>query len=101
MKTMLQVWPPLFSRGVAGVVASAMLGVVAYRRRESLIIPRRAVPRVALAAFTNVFAWMGFSALCLRWLSVGEGALLVFTMPIWAILFAWLLLGTRPMSRGF
>ncbi len=100
MKIMLQVWPPLFSRGVAGVVASAMLGVVAYRRQERLTIPRRAVPRVALAAFTNVFAWMGFSAICLRWLSVGEGALLVFTMPIWATLLSWPVLGARPTPRS-
>ncbi len=64
-------------------------------------MPRPAVPWLALAAFTNVFAWMGFSALCLRWLDVSEGVLLVFTMPIWASLFAWALLGTRPMARGF
>jgi drug/metabolite transporter (DMT)-like permease len=44
---------------------------------------------------------MGFSALCLKWLNVGEGVLLVFTMPIWATLFAWPIPGTRPTSRGF
>ena len=44
---------------------------------------------------------MGFSALCLKWLNVGEGALLVFTMPIWATLFAWPILRSRPTPRGF
>jgi drug/metabolite transporter (DMT)-like permease len=101
MKLVLQTWTPLFSRGLAGVVAAALLAVVARGRGESLAVRPRAVPQLALAAFTNVFAWMGFSALCLRWLRVGEGVLLVFTMPIWATLFAWLLLGTRPTSRGF
>ena len=33
-------------------------------------------------------------------LNVGEGVLLVFTMPIWATLFAWPFLGTRPTTRG-
>ena len=50
---------------------------------------RAAIPRLVFAAFTNVFAWMGFSSLSIRWMSVPEGILLVFTMPIWATLFAW------------
>jgi drug/metabolite transporter (DMT)-like permease len=86
---------------LAGVVAAILLAAVARCRGEGLAVPRPAVPWLALAAFTNVFAWMGFSALCLRWLDVSEGVLLVFTMPIWASLFAWALLGTRPMARGF
>jgi EamA-like transporter family protein len=101
MKLVLQTWTPLFSRGLAGVVSAALIAVVARGRGESLAVRPRAAPQLALAAFTNVFAWMGFSALCLRWLRVGEGVLLVFTMPMWATLFAWLLLGTRPTSRGF
>jgi drug/metabolite transporter (DMT)-like permease len=36
----------------------------------------------------------------MKWLNVGEGVLLVFTMPIWATLFAWPFLGTRPTARG-
>ena len=37
----------------------------------------------------------------MRWVSVGEGALLVYTMPLWATLFAWLVLGTRATRSGF
>jgi drug/metabolite transporter (DMT)-like permease len=51
------------------------------------------------AAFTNVFAWMGFSAMALKYLAVSEGSLLVYTMPIWAMLFAWPILGNRPSWR--
>ncbi len=53
-----------------------------------------------MAAFTNVFAWMGFSSLSLRWIDVGEAALLVYSMPIWATLFAWAVLGSHPTPRG-
>jgi drug/metabolite transporter (DMT)-like permease len=101
MKLVLHSWTPLFARGLAGLVAAALLAAVARRRGERLAVAPRALGRLALAAFTNVFAWMGFSALCLRWLNVGEGVLLVFTMPIWTTLFAWMRLGTRPTSRGF
>ena len=38
--------------------------------------------------------------LTLYWLNIGEGVLLVFTMPIWATLFAWPFLGTKPTTRS-
>jgi drug/metabolite transporter (DMT)-like permease len=59
------------------------------------------LPRILLAASTNVFAWMGFSTLSMKWLSVSEGALLVYTMPIWAMLLAWPVLSRRPSAEGF
>lgn len=96
MKLLLREWPPLFSRGVAGVIASAILVGIAVARSERLGVPREAVPRLLFATFTNVFAWMGFGTVAMKWLSVGEGALIVYTMPIWATLFAWPMLGTRP-----
>jgi drug/metabolite transporter (DMT)-like permease len=96
MKVLLREWPPLFSRGVAGVTASVLLGVVAVCVGE-----RPRVPRLLLAACTNVFAWMGFSTLSMKWLSVSEGALLVYTMPIWAMLLAWPVLSRRPSTVEF
>jgi drug/metabolite transporter (DMT)-like permease len=100
MKAILQTWPPFFARGLAGVIAAGLLIFVAHCRREKVVLPRHLLPRVTLAAFTNVFAWMGFSALCLKWLPVSEGVLLVFTMPIWATLFARLFIGNRPSLAG-
>lgn len=99
VKILLREWPPLFSRGLAGVVAALILAAVATGRGERLSVPREAIPRLLFAAFTNVFAWMGFTNIAMRWISVSEGALLVYTMPIWATLFAWPLLGTRPTLR--
>jgi drug/metabolite transporter (DMT)-like permease len=101
MKILLREWPPLFSRGVAGIVASLLLVVVARCSGERIVIPRRLLPRVLLAATTNVFAWMGFSTMSMKWLSVSEAALLVYTMPIWAMLFAWPILSRRPSAEGF
>lgn len=100
MKVLLRDWPPLFARGVAGIAASLLLALIAVRSGENPRVPRAVWPRLLFAAFTNVFAWMGFSTLTMRWLNVGEGVLLVFTMPIWATLLAWPLLGTRPTARG-
>jgi drug/metabolite transporter (DMT)-like permease len=101
MKILLREWPPLFSRGVAGVTAAVLLGVIASWAGENVRVPREWVPRLLLASATNVFAWMGFSTLSMKWLSVSEGALLVYTMPIWSMLFAWPIAKRKPSTAGF
>lgn len=99
MKLLLQQWPPLFARGLAGVTASLILGTVVLSRGQSLKVPRKAIPRLLFASFTNVFAWMGFGTVAMKFVTVGEGALIIYTMPNWAMLFAWPLLHVRPTFR--
>lgn len=99
MKLLLQQWPPLFSRGLAGTLSAVILASLALSRREQLKVPREAVPRLAFASFTNVFAWMGFGTVAMKYVTVGEGALLAYTMPIWAMLLAWPFLHVRPTLR--
>jgi drug/metabolite transporter (DMT)-like permease len=101
IKLLLREWPPLFSRGVSGVAAAMVLAIIASARGESLKVPRGAWGALLLAAFTNVFAWMGFGTPAMVDLSISEGTLLVYTMPIWAMLFAWPMLGTPPHAREF
>jgi drug/metabolite transporter (DMT)-like permease len=96
MKLLLQQWPPLFARGLAGVAAALILFSIAKARGQPLEVPRETVPRLLFASFTNVFAWMGFSTVAMKFVPVGEGALIVYTMPIWATLLAWPLAGIRP-----
>ena len=99
IKILLREWPPLFSRGVSGVAAAILMAGVALAFRESLKVPRHAVVPLLFAAFTNVFAWMGFGTMSMKYLAVSEGTLLIYTMPIWATLFAWPVLGKRPALR--
>src|SRR5690606_12578041 len=91
---------PLFARGVAGVIAALAIAALAAARGDRLAVPGVLVPRLLVSSFTNVFAWMGFTTLAMRWLAAGEGALLVYTMPIWAMLLAWPLQGKRPSLQG-
>jgi drug/metabolite transporter (DMT)-like permease len=42
---------------------------------------------------------MGFATIAMRWVSVAEAALLVYTMPIWAMLLAWPLSGAKPTAH--
>ena len=68
-------------------------------RGQSLAVPREAIPRLLFASFTNVFAWMGFGTMAMNYVTVGEGALVAYTMPIWAMLLAWPFLHARPTVR--
>jgi drug/metabolite transporter (DMT)-like permease len=99
MKLLLREWPPLFARGLAGTLAAVILAALALGRGQSLAVPREAIPRLIFASFTNVFAWMGLGTMAMNYVSVGEGALLAYTMPIWAMLFAWPILHVRPTVR--
>jgi hypothetical protein len=100
MKLLLQQWPPLFARGLAGVLAAVILASLALSRGQSLSVPREAIPRLMFASFTNVFAWMGFGTMAMNYVTVGEGALIAYTMPIWAMLFAWPFLHAPQPARA-
>ena len=65
MKLLLQQWPPLFARGLAGVAAALILFAIAKARGQPLEVPREAIPRLSFASFTNVFAWMGFGTMAM------------------------------------
>lgn len=100
MKVLLEQLPPLFARGSAGLTAALVLALVAALRGESLRVPRPLYGRLLAASLTNVFAWMGFATLSLRWLNAGQAAMLVYTMPVWVTLLAWPLAGQRPTARA-
>ena len=100
LKFVLLDWPPLFARGTAGLIGAAGLAGLAWFRGERLSVPHGSWLPLGLAAAINVFAWMGFTALSLNWLKVSEGALIAYSMPIWAMLIAWPLHGERPDRRS-
>jgi drug/metabolite transporter (DMT)-like permease len=98
-KFLLATCPPLSARGVSGLVAGAILFAVAALLGESLAVPRALWRRLAVAALLNVSAWMGLTTASLVWLPAGQAATLAYTMPVWAALLAWPMLGERPMPR--
>jgi drug/metabolite transporter (DMT)-like permease len=95
MKHILTEWPPLSARGLTGVAGAALLAGLALARGESFGVPKGQWPRLLLAAFLNVTCWMTLMGLALLWLPASEAAVIAYTMPVWASLLAWLLLGER------
>jgi drug/metabolite transporter (DMT)-like permease len=95
MKQILTEWPPLSARGLTGIVGGALLALLAVMRGQSLLVPAGQWPRLLLSAFLNVTTWMTLMGLALLWLPASEAAVIAYTMPVWASLLAWLILGER------
>jgi drug/metabolite transporter (DMT)-like permease len=96
MKYLLSELPPLTMRGLTGVIGAGLLAGMAIVSGQSLRVPRDMWFRLVLAAILNVACWMTLMGLALLWLPAGEAALIAYTMPVWASLMAWPILGERP-----
>ena len=95
LQVLLREMPPLAARSYAGMGASLLFGLGAMAFGISLSVPRALWGRLALASLLNVTAWMGLTTVSLLWLSAAEAATIAYTMPVWAALLAWPLLGER------
>ncbi|MFN5713050.1 MAG: EamA family transporter, partial [Bradyrhizobium sp.] len=95
-KFLLSELPPLTLRGATGVIGAVLLAVLALIRAQSLHVEARMWPRLVLFALLNVTGWMVLMGLALLWLPASETALIAYTMPVWASLLAWPVLGERP-----
>src|SRR3954470_11341816 len=95
-KYLLSELPVLTMRGVTGIIGAALLDAFALAMGQSLRVERRLWPRLMLAATLNVTGWMVLMGLALLWLPASEAALIAYTMPVWASLLAWPVLGERP-----
>ena len=95
-KFLLGELPPLTLRGVTGVIGAVLLAALAVARGQRLRVRRELWPRLVLAAVLNVTGWMVLMGLALLWLPASEAALIAYTMPVWAAMLAWPVLGERP-----
>ncbi len=88
--------PPLTLRGTTGVIGASLLAVLALVWGQPLRVPRALWPRLVLAAILNVGCWMVLMGFALVYLPASEATLVAYTMPVWASLLAWPILGERP-----
>ena len=96
VKYLLGYLPPLTLRGTTGVIGASLLAVIALLWGQSLHVPRAFWGRLVLAAALNVGCWMVLMGFALLWLPASEAALVAYTMPVWASILAWPILGERP-----
>lgn len=95
MKNLLAEWPPLSARGLSGVVGALALAAIALWRGQRLSVPRHLWLRLALVSLLTISSWVACMGLALVWLSGSEAAILSISLPVWASLLAWPILGER------
>jgi len=88
--------PPLTLRGTTGVIGAGLLAILALVWGRTLRVPRQYWPRLVVAAILNVGCWMVLMGFALVYLPASEAALVAYTMPVWASILAWPILGERP-----
>lgn len=86
-------------RSVAVFGAGAVLLLVARLRGQSLVIPRRFWAPVAVATGFYLVLWNVASTYAALMIPSGQAAVLGFTMPLWAALIGWAVLGERLTPR--
>jgi drug/metabolite transporter (DMT)-like permease len=99
IKMILEEIPVFTARAWPGLAGAAGLALLVRLSGESLAVPAGLWPRLWVAALLNITAWMGLSTLALLWLNASEACLVCYTMPLWAVLLAWPILGERPGPR--
>ncbi|HEX2942588.1 MAG TPA: EamA family transporter, partial [Rhodopila sp.] len=69
--------------------------LVAFLRREHVWPPRDQWPRLILFAMLNYGLFIVLTTQSLVWLKASEAVTITYTLPIWASLLAWPMLGER------
>jgi len=97
MKIALAGMPPLSMRTLTAAFGALTLFLICLAKRSSFRVPgARACGHVVVASFLNVVGFSLFSAFALMAATTSRVAILAYTLPIWTVLLAWLVLNERP-----
>jgi drug/metabolite transporter (DMT)-like permease len=97
MKIALEAIPPLSMRTLSAAFGAVTLFVICLVKRRSLRIPSaKAVGHVFAIALLNIVGFSLFSAFAQIAAATSRVAILAYTMPIWTVALAWMILGERP-----
>jgi drug/metabolite transporter (DMT)-like permease len=88
--------PPFTFRLFSGLAGAAFVALIALARGERLWPRRGQWPRLVIASVLNLTSWMVFATAAFIWLDGSEAAIIAYTMPVWASMMAWPVLGERP-----
>ena len=95
MKTALHEIDPWIFRTICLLVGGTGLLVLAGAGGQSLHVPPRERWPLAVVTFFNITAWHLCSAYGLTRIQAGRAAIIAYTMPLWTVVFGWLMVGDR------
>jgi probable blue pigment (indigoidine) exporter len=94
-KFLLSMLPPFSMRASCGIAGSAFAFLVAAARRERLIPPPDQWLWLVVFAMLNYGLFIVLTTQALVWLTASEAVVITYTLPIWASILAWPMLGER------
>jgi drug/metabolite transporter (DMT)-like permease len=97
MKISLTEIPPLSMRTMTAAIGGvALFAICLFRRRSLRVSTARDWVHIFVASFFNISAFSLFTAFAQIQAATSRVAILTYTLPIWTLLLAWLVLGERP-----
>lgn len=96
MKFLMTELPPFTMRAMSAGLGLVFALLLALARRERLRVPRDQWLRLLVFATLNYGLFGVLTALSLFWLRASEAIVITYTLPVWAALLAWPMLGERP-----
>jgi probable blue pigment (indigoidine) exporter len=96
LKYLIGECPPFVFRTLTGAIGMSLMFGAAWMRGERLMPPRGEFGRLAVTSVLNLTSWVGLATISLIWLDATEATIIGYTMPIWAVVLAWAVLGERP-----
>ena len=98
MRVALDEIPPFSMRVVTlGLGAGALFLVAKLQGRSFALGSAKNCGHLIVSGVLNVLSFSLFSVIAMMFATTGRVAMLCYTMPIWAALFAWFVLGERLM----
>jgi len=94
-KFLLTMLPPFSMRTICGVAGSIFAFAIAAGRREKLLPPRDQWPWLLVFAMLNYGLFVVLTTEALVYLTASEAVTITYTLPIWASILAWPMLGER------
>jgi drug/metabolite transporter (DMT)-like permease len=99
MKIALDDIPPLSMRAMSAAFGAVTLLAICLVTRRPLRIPNaKAFGHVIALSLLNIVGFSLFSAFAQMAAATSRVTILVYTMPIWSVLLAWIVLRERPSS---
>ena len=96
MRIALDEIAPFSMRVVTLGLGAGVLFLVGWMQRRSFAVQGlKHVAHLTVAGILNVLSFSLLSVIAMMFAGTGRVAMLAYTMPIWAALFAWLILGER------
>ena len=96
MRISLDEIPPLSLRVVTLGIGAGLLFLVGWLQGRSFALRSlKHLVHLSVAGILNVLSFSLLSVIAMMFAATGRVVMLAYTMPIWAALFAWLVLGER------